>query len=201
LAVELEHPFTMAYALFHSGFLHLWRREPELVRERAVGVLEVLEDHEFQIWRAVGTCLLGAATTAMGHEDEGLAQIRAGLDLYHGLKTPPVFWPLLLYVHSGACARAGRAAQGLAMIDEALEIAGRGSVKMLFPEFLLLRGDLLCAAPEANRAGGETCFRRALEIAREIDARMSQLRGDQAAPPVAGAKRRRRSAPFAERHP
>ena len=29
LAVELEHPFTSAYARFHSGLLHLWRREPD----------------------------------------------------------------------------------------------------------------------------------------------------------------------------
>src|SRR6266545_4476955 len=34
LATELEHPFSLAYALFHSGFLHLWRRELDLVRDR-----------------------------------------------------------------------------------------------------------------------------------------------------------------------
>lgn len=176
LAIGLEHPFTMAYALFHSGFLHLWRREPELVRDRAVGVLDVVEDHDFQIWRAVGTCLLGAAKTAMGHQDDGMAQIREGMDLYQGLKTPPVFWPLLLYVQSGACARAGRAAEGLALIDEALEIAGRGSGKTLLPEFYLLKGDLASAGPISNRGSAETCFRRAFDVARDLDARMSQLR-------------------------
>jgi predicted ATPase/class 3 adenylate cyclase len=176
LAVELEHPFTMAYALFHSGFLHLWRREPELVRDRAVGVLDVVEDHDFQIWRAVGTCLLGAAETAMGREDEGLAQLRQGMDLYQGLKTPPVFWPLLLYVHSGACSRAGRTAEGLALIDEALEVAGPGSGKTLLPEFHLLKGDLLSGGPEDKRAGAGPCFQRAFDVARELEARMSQLR-------------------------
>jgi tetratricopeptide (TPR) repeat protein len=175
LAVELEHPFTMAYALFHSGFLHLWRREPELVRDRAVGVLDVVEDHDFQIWRAVGTCLLGAAKTAMGRHDEGLAQISQGMDLYQGLKTPPVFWPLLLYVQSGACARAGRAAEGLDLIDEALEIAARDAGKTLLPEFHVLKGDLLSAGPE-GRAAAEPCYRRAFDVARELDARMSQLR-------------------------
>jgi len=175
LAVELEHPFTMAYALFHSGFLHLWRREPELVQQRAVGVLDVVEDHDFPIWRAVGTCLLGAATTAMDRHDEGLAQIRQGMDLYHGLKTPPVFWPLLLYVQSGACARAGRAAEGLVLIDDALDIAGGGSGKTLLPEFQLLKGDLL-TGQEDDLAEAEPCFRRAFDVAGELGARMSQLR-------------------------
>jgi predicted ATPase/class 3 adenylate cyclase len=176
LAIELEHPFTTAYALFHCAFLHLWRREPKLVRERAAGVLDVVEDHEFQIWRAVGTCLYGAAETAMGHHDEGLAQVRQGMKLYQGLKTPPVFWPLLLYVQSGACAQAGRMAEGLAHIEEALDVAGSGSGTTLFPELQLLKGDLIAAGPEANRAGAEPCFQRAFDVARDLEARTSQLR-------------------------
>jgi hypothetical protein len=48
----------------------LWWREPQRVRDRAVGVLQVVEDHDFQIWRAVGTCLLGAADAGMGRTEE-----------------------------------------------------------------------------------------------------------------------------------
>jgi hypothetical protein len=39
---------------------------------------------------ALGRCLLGAANTGIGRPEDGLAQISDGLDLYHGLKTPPV---------------------------------------------------------------------------------------------------------------
>jgi predicted ATPase/class 3 adenylate cyclase len=176
LATELEHPFTLAYALFHSGFLHLWRREAELVRDRAAGMLQVVEDHDFPIWRALGTCLLGAANTGMGRSEEGLTQIRQGIDLYQGLKTPPVFWPLLLFVQAGAHAQAGKTADGLALIDEALEIAGRGSGMTLLPEFQLLKGDLLLALPKATGANPEPWFQQASDIAKGLDARMSQLR-------------------------
>jgi predicted ATPase/class 3 adenylate cyclase len=176
LATELEHPFTLAYALFHCGFLHLWRREPELVGDRAVGVLQVADDHDFQIWRALGTCLLGAANTGMGQGEEGLAQIRQGIDLYQGLKTPPVFWPLVLFIQAGAHAQAGRAADGLALIDEALEIAGRGAGMTLLPEFQLLKGDLLLALPQGNGTNPEPWFQRAFDVAQVLDARMSQLR-------------------------
>jgi predicted ATPase/class 3 adenylate cyclase len=176
LATELQHPFSLAYALFHSGFLHLWRREPELVRDRAVGVLQVVEDHDFQIWRAVGTCLLGAANAGMGQCEQGLAQIRQGMDLYQGLKTPPVFWPLLLSVQAGAHARAGEAAEGLTLIDEALEIAGRGSGMTLLPEFHLLKGDLLLTPPQTASNEAEPWFQRAYDVAHGLDARMPQLR-------------------------
>jgi predicted ATPase/class 3 adenylate cyclase len=176
LATELEHPFTMAYALFHSGFLHLWRREPELVRDRATGVQDVADEHDLQIWSALGTFLLGAAKTGLGRADEGLAEILDGIALYEGLRTPPVFWPLLLFVRAGACARSGRPAEGLRLIEEAIEIAGQGTGLTLLPEFYVLKGDLLLLLPEPDRSAAESWFQRALDVARELDARMPQLR-------------------------
>jgi predicted ATPase/class 3 adenylate cyclase len=176
LATKLQHPFTMAYALFHSGFLHLWRREAELARDRAVGVLAVVEEHDFQIWRALGTCLLGSAKTGLGRFDEGLAQISQGIDLYQGLKSPPVFWPLLRFVQAGAYGRAGRPAEGLPLIDEGIEIAGHGSGMTLLPELYLLKGDLLVALPNVDSAGAEPWFQRAFEVAHDLGARMPELR-------------------------
>jgi predicted ATPase/class 3 adenylate cyclase len=175
LADRLDHPVSMAYALFHCGFLHLWRREFERVSERAEGVLKVVEEHDFQIWRALGTCLRGAGLAGMGRGEEGLTEIRRGLDLYEGLKTPPIFWPLLLFVRAGACLQAGRTDEGLGYIDEAIGIAEQSSRMMLLPELLMLRGDLRMAGPD-GAADAESLFRRALVTAADSDARMPQLR-------------------------
>jgi predicted ATPase len=176
VAIELEHPFTLAYALFHTGFLHLWRREPELVRDRAVGVLDVADEHDLPIWRALGTCLFGAAKTGLGRSEEGLTEIRDGIAMYQGLRTPPVFWPLLLFVRAGACARSGRPAEGLGLIEEAIQIAEEGSGLTLIPEFYLLKGELLLALPDADGTGAEAWLQRAFDVARKFDARMPQLR-------------------------
>jgi predicted ATPase/class 3 adenylate cyclase len=176
LATELGHPFSLAYALFHTGFLHLWRREPELMRDRAVGVLDVADEHDLLIWRALGTCLLGAAKTGLGRSEEGLAEIRDGIALYEGLTTPPVFWPLILFVRAEACARSGRPAEGLGLIDEAIEIAGTGSGLTLLPEFYSLKGDLLLLFPEASGPDADRWFQQAFDAARRLDARMMQLR-------------------------
>jgi predicted ATPase/class 3 adenylate cyclase len=176
LATELEHPFTLAYALFHTGFLHLWRREPELVRDRAVGVLDVADEHDLQIWRALGTCLLGAAKTGLGRSGEGLAEIRDAIALYQGLRTPPVFWPLILFIRSGAYARSGRPADGLGLIEQAIEIADQGSGLTLLPELYSQKGELLLLLPEANGPDAEPWFQQAFDAARKLDARMMQLR-------------------------
>ena len=101
VANRLNRPFSMAYALFHAGLLHLWRRELELVQERAEAVLEITEKHDFPIWEAVAGCLRGVALAGMGLMEEGLAQSDRSMNLYRGLRTPPVFWPLLLVIRAG----------------------------------------------------------------------------------------------------
>ena len=176
VATELEHPPSLAYGLYHAGYLHLWRREAELARDRADRLLRLVDDHDYPIWGALGTCLRGAADTAMGLLEEGLAEVRQGVDRYQGLKAPPVFWPMLRALEAGAYGLAGRAADGLAVLDEALEIAGRGAGTTMLPELQLLKGDLLVAVPEGDGADPEPWFRQAFTLAQRLGARMSQLR-------------------------
>jgi hypothetical protein len=90
------------------------------------------------------------------------------------LKAPPVFWPTLRALEAGVYAQAGRAEEGLAMVDEALEIAGRGAGTTMVPEFQLLKGDLLLAL--GHDADPEPWFQRAFDGAQRLDVRMSQLR-------------------------
>jgi predicted ATPase/class 3 adenylate cyclase len=172
LAMQLNHPFTLAYTLFHVGVLDLWRRELELVHERASGVLDVAEEHDYQIWRALALALQGTAMTGLGRPEEGLARIDQGIALYQGMKTPPVFWPLLLSVRAGAFAAGGRAADGLPLIDEAIDMTGKGNV--LYPEFALLKGDLLVALGDAE--GATPCFQSVFDVAGDLGIRMPQLR-------------------------
>jgi predicted ATPase/class 3 adenylate cyclase len=175
VAEQLSHPYSLAYALFHCGLLYLWRREYEQVRERADGVLAVVDDHDFPIWRALGTVLRGAATTGMGLHEEGVAEIRRGKALYEGLRTPPVFWPMLLFLQAGSCLQAGRVKDGLGLIDQAIGLADVGPGMMLVPEFNVLKGDLVLAGGNGN-GEAETIFRHAYDGAVGWDARMSQLR-------------------------
>jgi predicted ATPase/class 3 adenylate cyclase len=172
LAQELNHPFTLAYALFHVGLLDLWRGDFELVYERSSGVLDAAEEHDYQMWRALGFALQGAGMVGLGHPAEGLARHDQGLALYQGLKAPPVFWPILHSMKAAALGLGGRPAEGLALIDEAIELGGEG--KIPYPDFTLIRGDLLLA--QGERAGAERSYRDSLRAAGALGLRMPQLR-------------------------
>ena len=173
LAAELDHPYSLAYAQFHNGFLHLWRREPELVAMRATAAIRVAEASDLLIWRALGTTLLGAATSGLGSPAEGLRQIADGLDQYRDLRTPPVFWPFIRFLQAGAHVEAGRAEAGLELIDEALALGGGSPIA---PLFHVVRGDLLLAGPDPDDQAASRAYRQAYDLAEELEVRSAQLR-------------------------
>ncbi len=179
LAAELEHPFTSAYARFHAGLLRLWRYDSQIALDLAVGLRELSEELGFRIWIAAGGCLLGAAQVDLGRFEEGLANIRHGIDLYGELRSPPMFWPFLLFLDARANVRAGRPADGLRSLDTAIEILSPGTGASILPELYLLKGDLLAALADADGSGSSSVvawYQRAIDRAGELDARMAQLR-------------------------
>jgi predicted ATPase len=176
LARRLNHPSSIAYAAFHAGIIHLWIGEPELAYRCAQDVLEIGEHYDFEIWSVVGSCLRGAAVAGMGSPEEGLGEIEQATKSYQRLNTPPVFWPMLLYLQAGACRLAARPGDGLVLIEEAIEITGQGSGKTLLPEFFQLKGDLLLALSSKNAKEAESWYEKALATATEVQAPMLQLR-------------------------
>ena len=174
IATELDHPYSLAYGFFHSGFVHLWRREPEIVRDRASAALAIAEASDLPIWRALGTCLLGAATSALGRPTEGLRQITDGIDLYQGLRTPPVFWPFIRFIQGAAHVDAGTPDAGLPLIDEA--IAMGGTTNPTAPLFHIVRGDLSLLGPEPDTAAAAASYEQAYAMAERLKAPMPQLR-------------------------
>jgi predicted ATPase len=175
LSKKLNHPSSIAYAHFHAGLLDLWKREHEAAHGRAQAVLDIGEEYEFPVWGAVGSCLRGAALAGMGAADEGLTEIEQAMNTYQRLKTPPVFWPMLLFLQAGACGQAGRPREALALLDEAMDVAAQKPGQPLWSEFLLLKGELLLAVTD-NAASAESWFQQAVDAAAEVQAPMLQLR-------------------------
>ena len=176
LANKLNRPFYIAYALFHTGLLHLWRQETEIARKHAQAVLKIAGKHEFQIWKAVATCLHGAALAGMGQADDGLKEIKQGLNMYTELKTPPVFWPMLLVLRAVSCIRAQRLKEALTIIDEALELIGIDSGNPMLSELYRLKGDVLLMGSSEKMIEAEPLFHKAVEIARKQQTAMFELR-------------------------
>lgn len=159
LATKLNHPFTMAYTLFHTGTLHIFRGEMELAKERAQAMLEVATEHGFQTWEYLATMQLGATQMALGQPEEGLAKIEQGFARYQGLKTPPVFYPQLIGMRAEAFARVGRPVEGLKLVEDLLKGIDEERLQIEASPLLMLRGDLLLAVSPENTAEATGLFR------------------------------------------
>ena len=161
LAQKLNHPYSLTYAEFHNCLLNMWLRNYEIARRGAETVIELAEGHGFQIWSAVGSCLLGVALVNTSETERGLALIEEGLKTYRGLKTPPVFWPILLHLCAEAYVAASRPKEGLPLLNEVIAVASppSSSSQSLTPELLILKGDLLLALSSDSSADAESSIK------------------------------------------
>jgi predicted ATPase/class 3 adenylate cyclase len=188
LAESLHHPQSVAYAHFHTGLIHVWTREFARAVEHAQEVINIAEGHEFQVWSAAGLCLLGAALAGDGSVADGLARFETGMDKYRVLRSPPVFLPSLLQLHATILGLAKRPDDGIARVDEALQVLSElPEPQMLSSELALLKGNLLLERSN-DVEGAESWFARAVERADALAAPMLQLRATAALARVRGAR-------------
>jgi hypothetical protein len=151
-------------------------REFEQTLEFAQAVMDYAEKHEFKIWTAVGACLRAACIAALGNPVEGLTLIQKGMDMYQGLNSPPIFWPLLRALQAQIYGLAGKAEQGLTFIDESIAIPMPGYGNVMLAEFYLVKGKLMLLCFPDKPAEAEKWFRQALDTAQVVKASTFELR-------------------------
>ncbi len=173
LARSLAHPFSLAYALYHVAFFEVGRRRFETARELALELMTVATENDYPVWRALASVIEGVALCGMGRAEEGLAMTEAGLDLYQGLTTPPVFWPPLLSLRAAAFAMAGHPDRAVELIDEAITLGGEEETSA--PDFRMMRGDFLMMLPKPDHDGADACYRAALVGSHAIGMRLVEL--------------------------
>lgn len=171
MARRLDHPISLAYGLFHAGFLAVSRQDVAAAQGHADELLEIARTHDYRIWTALGLVLRGVATTALGDPISGLDDIGRGIALYRRLQTPPVFWGPLLSLRALANGLAGRVREGIALIDEAIALTSGEDTD--FAMFAVIKADLLEADHRPDEA--EALLERALEVAVPAGFRMTAL--------------------------
>ncbi|HSJ85356.1 MAG TPA: adenylate/guanylate cyclase domain-containing protein [Acidimicrobiia bacterium] len=175
VARDIGHPYSIAYALYHNGFLALNRNRFEEAIERAHELAVVAEENDYLVWKTLSTVLEGVSLTALGQVEEGLAMTETGIDLYEGLTTPPVFWPLILSLRALVHALAGRPERALILIDEAIEFGEAEQV--VSPEFRFLKGDFLRMLASTDSGLVEEEYLAGIRGAGEGGLRLLELQG------------------------
>ena len=171
----VDHPYSASFAHVITAFLHQYLSDPSGTRAFADKSIAVAAPAGMELLRAMAETVRGWALTWEGAMDEGIAQMRSGLNAHLAtgaeLLRPYFFWML-----SDALRRAHQTAEALALVDQA-DAAIRGSDECyLEAEVHRLRGQLLQQLDPTDTSFAEAAFQRALEVARAQEARSLELR-------------------------
>jgi class 3 adenylate cyclase/predicted ATPase len=173
-AQELQHAFSLARALHNVMTLHKLRGEANAAQEWAEAALAIMSEQGFGHNLGTTTFTRGWALAVQGRHEEGIAQMRQGLDARRAIGTR-----ITLAEYSArlgeAYGRIGQAEAGLRLLDEALAGVDKGD-RWYEAELHRLKGELLLrqAVPDTSQA--EACFQQALAVARRQQARSWELR-------------------------
>jgi class 3 adenylate cyclase/predicted ATPase len=175
LAHALSHPYSLAFARWTAAYVYQWRRDVPAVHEQAEAAIVLSTEQGFPLWAANGTIFRGWALTMQGQGEAGLAQFRQGIAAWRATGATlrvPYYCTLLADV----CASLGYPADGLQALAEAHTLVEQHEERWWEAEVARLRGVVLLRQPGMPPAEAETCFQRALDVARRQEAKSLELR-------------------------
>lgn len=173
LARQLDHPFSLAYALTFAAILHCRLRDPEVSLALAQETLIVSESHGYKLWQIGASLARGWALTQQGDE-AGVEAIRQCIDatrMAMGGVSLVVLEPLV-----DVCVLLGRQEEALDAIKEASEIARVLGDQHIDAELQRYKGEILLGMPGNHDEQAEKCFQLAIDISRRQLAKTLELR-------------------------
>jgi class 3 adenylate cyclase/predicted ATPase len=172
-AEEVGHLQNLGFALYWANMTGIQRCEMEAVRTRAQRLLTLSQEHELPHWAAFALFQYGLAVAMLDDSSGGIAGMNQALHDHRALGSE-LYLPSMLTALAGCLIRAGQLEQAMAKLVEAMTIAEKNRETWYLAEIHRVKGDLL--AQQGESAAAESCFHKALEIARYQNARSWELR-------------------------
>ncbi len=173
LAQELSHPLTTVIALYCAAWIHYYRGESRAAAEKAEALVTLGTAYGFSTWTEHATMLLARLMVEQGGGNEGIAQLHKWL-----VATRAAMWGwrdvFSLCLVAEAYRKAGDPGRGIEVLSETM--AAKNIEGFYEPELYRLKGELLLSQAAGASHDAESCFRRAIEIARARQAKSLELR-------------------------
>ena len=164
LADELEHPFSLAYALTFAAWLAIDLGDEPRAREHAERMAALADEQRLGFLQPMGAILRGWVLAGEGRVEDAIAEIGEGLDAYERSGWS-LYQPYGLVLLARACRNARRVDAGRTAISRARELTQKTGQRYLDAELHLLEGELILATG-GPRADAESHLAAALEVAR-----------------------------------
>jgi predicted ATPase len=173
MAMRLNRPFSIAFALQYVVSVAHLRREYASLRQHAENLSAVAREHGFPMWVASSTASLGRQLLEERDWEGGSALMREGLNNVRSAGGELIYLYLAVLFAEG-CLLNSRIGDGLEILDHAFEGLNKSDMRMMESEIYRLRGEMRLF--EQKNSEAEEDFRTALRIANAQGAKSLELR-------------------------
>ena len=171
MARELSHIGTIVGELPFGGIINQLCGDVVAVREIAESLTSLSTEHGFPQWLAFGN-ILNAWVQARSRGET--ARLRRAISEYRAAYWPYV--PYFLGLLAAIQLRYDELAEGFDTVVSALELTGGKGSRLMDPELLRLKGELLIALDPGAKADAEVAFCQAIDIAQRQSSKSWELR-------------------------
>jgi predicted ATPase len=174
MARELEHPFTLVFALTSLSWIYSTTRDAQRTLQLTDEAVAVSTKHSFELGLSWATVLQGWALAEQGRA-EGLGKLTQGLSAVAatGASLNNTFTLALL---AEIYLRHNRIDEGLGAIEDAQKLVTTWGELFWQAELFRLKGELLLRQSDQSVHAAEQCLSDALKIAQDQHATMLELR-------------------------
>jgi predicted ATPase len=171
MARELSHVGTVINELPFGGIVNQLCGDVVAVREIAESLTSLSTEHGFPQWLAFGN-ILHAWVQAQGRDET--PELRRAINEYRAAYEQyiPYFLALLAAIQF----RYGELIEGLDTVATALGSTGGKGSRLMDPELLRLKGELVIALDPEAKADAEVAFCQAIDIAQRQNSKSWELR-------------------------
>jgi class 3 adenylate cyclase/tetratricopeptide (TPR) repeat protein len=173
-AQRRPRPLPMAFALNCLATLFLWRANCAEALKYSEYMLALTAEHGFSNLHSFAQILHGQTLARLGRTDEAIAEIKDATAAFEATGAMVLGW---LYAALGfAYQAARRPAEGLSVVEKALQLGDRTGDAEAKSELYRLKGELLLMLRPTDAAKAEVSFRAAIDTARAQSAKLAELR-------------------------
>ena len=173
-AERMNHPLSLAIALTAITVL-LWTGELDAAEQHLDWFISRAETQYFGPYLDVGRGLKAELAIRRGDVEAGVETLKDCLEKLHAAHYGRFTARFNIMLARGFAA-SGRFMEGVALIDETIQLVeAKGGIPYT-PELLRLKGSILLAMPKPRTKDAEICFKQSLELSRNHGSRVWELR-------------------------
>ncbi len=173
LAHTVSIPLSLTFCQVFAAFLYHDLRQPEEAREIGEACIALCNEQAMVLQRAWVVCPYGWAVAELGQVEEGISQIRAGLDTQLSMGAE-VARPQFQAMLAEALWHAGRTEEAVKAVEDGLDTSSRNGYRYYDAKLLRLRGELFNTQGKTMEA--EACFQKAILTAHQQASKSLELR-------------------------